>query len=121
MKISALLCTSVAVFGLSSFSDGARAAAPSPSSQKLPDFYRLTPDDPAAEKACTVKGGAVSTDQDGNKICTLPRGCTAPGGAMRTTKLDGNDPAAAQKCKDGCGVVSTDKDGAQVCTKPDGG
>lgn len=121
MKLSALLYASVAVLALASFHDRARGAEPGSSSQKLPNFYRLTPDDPAAEKACTDKGGAVSTDEDGTKICTLARACAKPGGAATTAKLDGNDPAAAQKCKDACGVVSTDKDGAMVCTKPGGG
>ena len=121
MRVSALLFASVAVFALSSFADGACAAVPGASSQKLPDFYRLTPNDPAAEKACTDKGGAVATDEDGNKICKLARACAKPGGASQTAKLDNDDPAAAKTCKDACGVVSTDKDGALVCTKPAGG
>lgn len=120
MKVSALLCASVAVFTVLSLGVGASAAAPSGSSQKAPAFFRLTQGDPAAEKACSDKGGTVSTDQDGYKICSLPRDCATPGGATRTAKLDTNDQAAAKKCRDACGVVSTDSDGAQVCTKPEG-
>lgn len=120
MKFSALLIASVAVFALGSVGDGALAAMPSAASQKAPSFYRLSPNDPAAEKACKDKGGAVTTDQDGYKICTMARACAAPGGATSTTKLNAGDPAAAKKCQDACGVVSTDKDGAQVCTKPEG-
>jgi hypothetical protein len=97
------------------------AAVPAGSpAQKGPNFYRLTAGDTAAEKACTDKGGTVSTDQDGYKMCTLPRSC-AMGGASRTFKLDAGDPSAAKKCQDACGVVSTDNTGAKVCTKPDGG
>ncbi|MCE9521094.1 MAG: hypothetical protein K8S25_01520 [Alphaproteobacteria bacterium] len=120
MRVSALLCASVAVFTVSSFGGGAFGAVPGASADRGPSFFRLTANDPAAEQACKDKGGAVSTDQDGYKMCTIARACAAPGGATRTTKLDANDPAAAKKCKDACGVVSTDKDGAQVCTKSDG-
>jgi hypothetical protein len=120
MKVSALLCVSVAVLAVSSLSGVANAAAPARSSQKAPAFYTLTPDDPAAEKACKDKGGAVSTDQDGYKICKLAQACPV-GGATTATKLDANDAAAAKKCQDACGTVSTGADGAQICTKPEGG
>ena len=119
MKVSALLCASVAVFAVGSLGGSAWGAVSSESSAKGPSFFRLTANDPAAEKACKDKGGAVSTDQDGYKICTLSHACPAPGGATRTTKLNAGDPGDAKKCKDACGVVSTDKDGAQVCTKPE--
>ena len=116
MKVSALVCASVVALGAWSLSEAAFAAMPSPAaSTEAPKFYRLTPGDQAAEKACADKGGFVSTDQDGNRMCNI---CPAPGAATKTTKLDANDPAAAQKCKDACGVVSTDNTGAKVCTRP---
>lgn len=119
MKVSVLLCACVAVVALWPLAEGARAGAPgAPAQKQMPNFYRLTQDDPAAEKACTDKGGVVSTDQDGNKVCTLRRACPAPGGPTQTTKLDAGDPAAAQKCTDACGAVSTDATGSKVCTKP---
>lgn len=122
MRVSALLCASVAAFAAWSASEGAHAAMPSPSaaSQSAPSSYRLSPGDAAAEKACVDKGGAVSTNQDGYRICTTGRACPAPGGPTRTAKLDASDPAAAQKCKDACGAVSTDASGAKVCTRPEG-
>jgi hypothetical protein len=117
MKVSALLCASIAVFAMSSV---AHAAMPSEASGKsAPSFFRLSANDPAAEKACRDKGGAVSTDEDGYKVCTMPRSCSA-GGPTRTVKLDVSDPAAAKKCQAACGTVSTDNTGAQVCTKPEG-
>lgn len=121
MKVSALLCASAALavslsFGLSH----AAVPAPGSASQKGPSYYRLGAGDTAAEKACVDKGGTVSTDQDGYKMCTLPRSCPA-GGATRSVRLDANDPAAAKKCQDACGTVSTDNTGAKVCTKPEGG
>lgn len=119
MKVSALLCVSVAIFAVSSLGDGARAAVPGAPSQKAPSSYRLDAD-PAAEKACADKGGVVTTDQDGIKTCTL-RACAAAGGAATTTKLDANDPNAAKKCEDACGVVSKDDAGALVCKRPEGG
>jgi hypothetical protein len=119
MKVSALLCVSVAVFAVSSLGHDARAAVPSAASQKAPSSYRLG-SDPAAEKACEDKGGVVTTDQDGIKTCTL-RVCAAAAGASTTTKLDANDPNAAKKCQDACGVVSKDDAGALVCKKPGGG
>jgi hypothetical protein len=115
MKVLALMCVSVAALALSS----ASADVPSAPSKKGPSFYRLAANDAAAEKACKDKGGAVSTDQDGYKICTLPRSCPAPGGPTVTVRLDAGDAAAAKKCQDACGVVSMDR-GAQVCTKPEG-
>ena len=120
MKVSALVLASFAACILWPAFDDARADVTSGASPKPPSFYRLTPNDPAAEQACKDKGGTVSTDPDGYKICTLQRACAAPGGATRTTKLDAGDAAAAKKCQDACGVVSTDKDGARVCTKPEG-
>lgn len=118
MRVSVVLCASVAAVALWSLAGAVHAGDPAPAASKaMPNFYRLTQNDPAAEKACTDKGGAVSTDADGNKICTLKRACRA-GGATQTTKLDAGDPAAAQKCMDACGVVSTDASGAKVCTKP---
>ena len=120
MKVSALLCASAAAFAVSLSLAVTYAAVPAPGgAAKGPSFYRLTAGDAAAEKACADKGGAVSTDPDGYKICTLPRSCAA-GGASRTVKLDGNDPAAAKKCEDACGTVSTDNTGAKVCTRPEG-
>ena len=117
MKRSVILCASVAVFAFSLMPAG---AVPGEASAKMPSFFRLSPNDPAAEKACSDKGGTVSTDQDGYKICTVPRSCAAPGDATRTEKLNTGDPAAAKKCKDACGVVSTNQSGAAVCTKPAG-
>jgi hypothetical protein len=121
MKVSALLCASAAAFVVSMSLTAVNAAVPaaSPNSKGV-SFYRLSAGDAAAEKACTDKGGAVTTDQDGYKMCSLPRSCAA-GGATRTVKLDLNDPAAAKKCQDACGTVSTDNAGAKVCTRPDGG
>ena len=117
MKHSVVLCATVAVFAFSFMPAG---AVPGEASQKMPSFFRLSPNDPAAEKACSDKGGVVSTDPDGYKICTMPRVCAAPGGATNTEKLNAGDPAAAKKCKDACGVVSSDQSGAAVCTKPVG-
>jgi hypothetical protein len=119
MKVLALICALVAALVLFSLHDGARAEVTGVQSQKGPGFYRLTANDSAAEKACKDKSGTVSTDQDGYKICTLPRACPGAGGPTRTTKLDADDPAAAKKCQDTCGIVSTDN-GAKVCTKPEG-
>ena len=34
--------------------------------------FKLAPDNPNAEKACTGGGGKVSTDNAGSKICTKP-------------------------------------------------
>jgi len=118
MKVSALLFASVAFVSLAGFADCASAAMTAPAAQKqaMPTFYRLTPNDPAADKGCTDKHGTVSTDEDGNKICTLQRSCST--GAPQTVKLDASDPNAAQKCKDACGTVSTDIAGAKVCTRP---
>ena len=116
--VSVVLCASVAVLA---FSLAPAGAVPGEPNAKMPSFFRLSPNDPAAEKACSDKGGTVSTDQDGYKICTMPRSCPAPGGATRTDKLNTADPAAATKCKDACGVVSTDQSGAAVCTRPAGG
>lgn len=115
MKVLALMCASVAALALSS----ASADVPGAPSKKGPNFYRLAANDAAAEKACKDQGGTVSTNQDGYKICTLPRSCPAPGGPTVSVKLDANDASATKKCQDACGVVSTDK-GAQVCTKPEG-
>ena len=117
MRIRSLVCMSVALLAASSWA--ARADAPaSRAAQKAPAFYMLSPNDPAAEKACKDKGGTVSTDPDGYKICK-PRVCAA-GGPTTATKLDASDAAAAKKCQDACGTVSTGADGAQVCTKPAG-
>lgn len=98
----------------------AASAAPSPSasSEEAPGFYRLAPD-ATAEKACTDKGGEVSTDADGNKVCSLPKSCSAQSGPTRTTPLDDNDRDAEQKCRDACGVVTTDENGAKACTRPE--
>ncbi len=120
MKVSALLCASAALAVSLSFGASYAAVPAGSQSQKGLNFYRLSAGDTAAEKACADKGGAVSTDQDGYKICTLPRSCPA-GGATRSVKLDANDPAAAKRCQDACGTVSTDSAGAKVCTKPEGG
>jgi len=119
MKVSAWLWAAVAAVTLCAVGGVLHAAEPGAAAQKGPNFYRLGTD-AAAEKACTDKGGAVSTDQDGNRICTLARACPAPGGAISTAKLDTTDATAAKKCQDACGVVSTDKNGAAVCTKPAG-
>jgi hypothetical protein len=118
MKRSAILCASVAVFAFSLVP--AQAVPPGEASAKMPSFFRLSPNDPAAEKACSDKGGTVSTDQDGYKICTMPRTCAASDGETRSDKLNAGDPAAVKKCKDACGVVSTDQSGATVCRKPAG-
>lgn len=115
MRVLALISVSVAALALSS----AYADVPSAPNQKGPNFYRLAANDAAAEKACRDKGGSVTTDQDGYRICTLPRSCPAPGGPTVTVRLDASDAAAAKKCQDACGVVLMDK-GAQVCTKPEG-
>jgi hypothetical protein len=119
MRIAGLVVASLAVFAAASMWSGA-LAVPSQSEQKAPTAFRLPSNDPTAEKACSDKGGAVSTDQDGMRMCNMKRACPAPGGATRTTKLDPNDPGAAKKCQDSCGTVSTAADGSKVCTKPDG-
>jgi hypothetical protein len=121
MNVSTLFHVSAAALAVGLFCASAHAAVPAAPSKLAPSFYRLTAGDTAAEQACTAKGGVVSTDQDGYRICTLARACPAPGSAARTTKLDTNDAAAERKCKDACGVVSMDASGAKVCTKPDAG
>ena len=121
MNVSTLFHVSAAALAVGLFCNTGHAAMPAAPSKQAPSFYRLTAGDTAAEQACTAKGGVVSTDQDGYKICTLARACPAPGGASSATKLNTNDAAAEQKCKDACGVVSIDKDGAKVCTKPAAG
>ncbi len=71
MKLSPTLCVSVmalAAFALTA--NGAFASISLNSSRS--NVYRIAQGDPNGEKACTDKGGKVSTDKDGNKICTLP-------------------------------------------------
>ena len=43
-----------------------------------PTVYVLDPADANAEQVCTDLGGTVSVDKNGNKICTLPPGVSAP-------------------------------------------
>lgn len=78
----------------------------------------LNPADPNAAKACTDKGGTVTSDAAGNKFCSLP--CPATTGATIAVKLALNDPNAAKACTDACGTVSTDASGQKVCVKPAG-
>lgn len=60
-----------AIFALSASSlvvDGTFAAT---TAQGSTSTERLDPKDPDAAKKCTDGGGTVSTDKDGNKVCTL--------------------------------------------------
>lgn len=78
MKLSALLCASLLALGtLALTADGAFAATTIKSS-KSNTSDKLDPNDPNAAKACTDKGGVVSTDKDGNRFCTLPATVTSP-------------------------------------------
>ncbi len=117
MKLSAMLCTSVlALAALAPAADGAINLNSSRS-----NIYRLAPNDANADKACTDKGGIVSTAKDGNKTCTIPVACatTIKGSKSNASfKIDTNDAAAVKECFDACGTISTDKDGNKVCTKP---
>jgi hypothetical protein len=52
---------------------GTTSTASAASTMAATNPYKLDPKDPNAAKACTDKGGKVSSDKDGNKICTLPK------------------------------------------------
>jgi hypothetical protein len=79
MKPSSIFYTSVAALAVSALTvDGALASINLNSSRS--NIYRLKPNDLNAPKACTDAGGTVSTDKDGNRICTMPKGKALPAG-----------------------------------------
>lgn len=49
--------------------------------------FKLAPNDPNAEKACTDGGGKVSTDENGQKICTKPVPAAATTKALPRTEI----------------------------------
>jgi len=119
MKISVTLCASVlALATLALTVDGAFAATNLNSSKS--NVYKLDPNDPNAAKACTDKGGIVSTGAGGQKTCTTPSAaCSATNiSAGTSSSLDTNDAAAVKACFDACGTISTDQAGQTICTKP---
>lgn len=72
MKLSSKLCLSIVVLAaLVTAVDGAFASINLNSSRS--NVYRISKDQNAA-KTCITGGGTVSTDKDGNKICTMPAG-----------------------------------------------
>jgi hypothetical protein len=75
----------------------------------------------AAIKACTDKGGIVSTASSGQKSCTTSATACASNNVSfgQSSSIDVNDAAAVRACFDGCGTISTDQAGQSVCTKPD--
>jgi hypothetical protein len=74
----------------------------------------------AAVKACTDKGGIVSTAAGGQKSCTTPSAaCTTSKINVGTSSgIDTNDEAAVRACFVACGTISTNQAGQTVCTKP---
>jgi hypothetical protein len=115
MKRSAMMLASVvALAALASAADSAFAKSPANSAT-----YKLDASDPNAAKACTDKGGVVTTDKLGAKVCTLPlAACTVSAGTSNPYTLDPSDPNAAKACADACGTVSTDASGQKICTTP---
>ncbi len=87
MKLSAMLCASVlALAVLTLAADGAFAETTIKSS-KSNSSETLDPN-------CTGKGGTVSTDKDGNKICTRPAPKTRTGQTPPAATL----PAERKNC-----------------------
>ncbi len=75
-------------------------------------FYWIDPKDRMAEKACTVKGGVIST-QDGQKICAVQ-----PAEVMTSFVITDISPYSAKACSDKRGVISTNRIGRPVCNLP---
>ena len=61
----------VAILAAAVFASSATAATNLNSSRS--NIYKIDSSDANAEKKCTDGGGKVSTDKDGNKICTTPQ------------------------------------------------
>ena len=87
MKLSPLFCASfVALAALALSASGASAANLNLSKSNI---NKLAPNDPNAEKACTDGGGIVSTDKDGQKICTQPEAANAT--TVKSSKSNSQD------------------------------
>ena len=71
----------------------------------------------AAAKACTDRGGIVSTAPDGHRSCTAPSAACTATKIGTSSSIDTNDEAAVRACFVACGTISTNQAGQTVCTK----
>jgi hypothetical protein len=116
MKFSAILCASVlGLVGLALTVDSAVAATNLNSSKSN---TAVIDSSDAAAKACTDKGGVVTTAVGGQKSCTLPASPCLKIINGTSSSIDIDDPVAIRACFDACGAISTDQSGQKVCTKP---
>jgi hypothetical protein len=88
MKLLPILCAGLLASAAFAVSVDVASAAVRLNSSKS-NIYKLAPNDPNAEQACTDGGGTVSTDKDGNKICTKPEAADAS--SVKSSKSNTSD------------------------------
>ena len=76
MKLLPILCAGLLACAAFAVSVDVASAATNLNSSRS-NIYKINPNDPNAEKACTDGGGKVSTDENGQKICTKPEPANA--------------------------------------------
>jgi hypothetical protein len=99
MKLSPLLCLSVAALVLTA--DRAFAASINLNSSRS-NIYRLDPNDQNAAATCIKGGGAISTDSDGQKVCTKP---TSAAPVLRDSPLEPSSRTAPPPKNSGSGDI----------------
>ena len=113
MKVSGTLCVSALALAMVATTAGAAVVARATTV--------MIDGSAAAAKACTDKGGIVSTAPSGQKSCTTSATACMSNNINfgQSTSIDINDTAAVRACFDACGTISTDQGGQSVCIKPD--
>jgi hypothetical protein len=116
MRVSGTLCVSALALAMVAATAGISFAAVVARSTTVTIDGSAT-----AAKACTDKGGIVSTASGGQKSCTTSAtACMSNNiNVGQSTSIDINDTAAVRACFDACGSISTTQAGQNVCTKPD--
>ena len=71
MKLLPILCAGLLACAAFAVSADAASAAVRLNPSKS-NIYKLAPNDPNAEKACTDKGGTISKAKEGATLCTMP-------------------------------------------------
>ena len=71
MKLLPILCAGFLASAAFAVSADAASAAVKLNSSKS-NIYKINPNDPGAEKACTDKGGTISKAKEGATLCTMP-------------------------------------------------
>lgn len=120
MKRSSILNTGVLCAALFLATMAAGFAASNLNSSRS-NIYKLAPNDPDPEKTCVDAGGAVFTDQAGQKVCIQPAPVPAQAtnlNSSRSNRINPNDPNGDKACTDGGGAVFTNKAGQKMCITP---